>query len=163
MARLNEAYEVLRRPERRQAYDRELAGVPAPPSDVTGGDVADDEAGEWYPPSPGARTATKILTPSGPARMPWRLMGVMAVLGSAVVLVSAALTDSPSEEPPDGILRVGSCVEIEPNLDAREVDCSTSPELVVRLLLPTGSTCPAPYMTHRDRLGLGTACVEEAE
>ncbi len=80
-----------------------------------------------------------------------------------VIIASAAFTDSPSEELPDGILRVGSCVEIEPNLDAREVACSTSPGLVVRQMLPTNSVCPQPYATHRDRLGLGTACVEVVE
>ena len=159
MARLNEAYEVLRSVERRRAYDRELAGVTTPAAAA----VDDVEPEEYFPPSPGAQTATRVLTPSGPARMPWRLMGVMAIVGSAAVLASAAFTDSPADEVPDGILRVGSCVEIEPNLDAREVDCSTSPELVVRLMLPTGATCPAPYLTHRDRLGLGTACVEPAE
>ena len=69
MARLNEAYEVLRSVERRRAYDRELAGVTTPAAAA----VDDAEPEEYFPPSPGAQTATRVLTPSGPARMPWRL------------------------------------------------------------------------------------------
>lgn len=159
MARLNAAYETLRRPETRREYDLSLARRSTPPEADAGGEPLADSA----PPSPGSRAATSVLAPSGPARMPWKLMAVAAALGSAVIIVSAAFTDRPADEPPDGILRVGSCVEIEPNLDAREVDCSISPGLVIRQMLPTGAVCPQPYATHRDRLGLGTACVEAVE
>lgn len=158
MAELNRAYHVLGRSATRLEYDRQLAGAPQP---SPAGASTDDDVDEMAPPSPGSRAAERVLAPSGPARMPWKLMAVTAVVGSAVVLASAALTDSPEDEPPDGILRVGSCVAVEPNLDAREVDCEES-DLVVRLLLPTGSVCPQPYASHRDRLGLGTACIEEA-
>jgi len=88
------------------------------------------------------------------------LMLVTALLGSAVVLVSAALDDPPSIEPPDGIIRSGSCVQIEPNGDAREIACTNTPaDVVVDLLVPTLATCPAGMAAHRDRLGLGTACI----
>lgn len=158
MAAVNEAYDVLRRPGARTAYDRELAGRrTAADGPAAGPGVADDAE------PPGPTAATKVLTPSGPARMPWKLMGIAAAVGSVVVIASAAFTDSPSDEPPDGILRIGSCVEVEPNYDVREVDCATSPGLVVRQMLPTGATCPQPLATHRDRLGLGTACVEAVE
>lgn len=162
MAAVNEAYDVLRRPEARGAYDRELAGQRAAANATTVGPGADDD-GNPMPPSPGSSATTKVLTPSGPARMPWKLMGVAAVVGSVVVIASAAFTDSPSDEPPDGILRIGSCVEVEQNYDVREVDCSISPGLVVRQMLPTGATCPQPLATHRDRLGLGTACIEAVD
>lgn len=169
MAELNAAYQVLRRPQSRLDYDRSLrvAAVTAPErrDDADTDDEYDVLADAGDPlrePSPGARTAGRVLTPSGPARMPWKLMAVAALVGSAVVLASAAFSDPPESEPPDGIVRVGSCVTIESNGDAREVACAESPGLVVRLLLPTGSTCPPAYATRRDRLGLGTLCVEAA-
>lgn len=160
MAELNRAYHVLGDPGRRALYDRELAGGW---SDTMVSHRSADGDGDDDPvTSPGSPVAARVLTPSGPARMPWKLMGVTAVVGSLVIVASAAFTDAPEDEPPDGILRVGSCVAVEPNLDVREVGCDGA-ELVVRLMLPTGSTCPLPYETHRDRLGLGTACVEPIE
>ncbi len=62
-----------------------------------------------------------MLVPSGPARLPWRLMAAAALVGSALVLVSSFFDDPPSVEPPDGLLRPGSCVDFETNGDAREI------------------------------------------
>lgn len=161
MAELNHAYQVLRRDHTRAEYDRQLRRPSLPPTaEPEAAPSGFDDAGEPIPPSPGSRAATRILSPGGPARMPWKLMGVAAVLGSIVILVSAAFVQSPKDEPPDGILRVGSCVAVEPNGDVREVACGPEAELVVRLLIPTDATCPSAYMPRRDRLGLGTACVE---
>jgi hypothetical protein len=177
MAEINHAYHVLRRPHTRLEYDRSLRAKPSRNGDSGfddarfGADFDDtgfddtgfDDTGfddAVRSPSPGARLAGRVLTPSGPARMPWKLMAVTAVVGSAVVLVSASLADAPADEVPDGILRVGSCVAIEANGDAREIACADADNQVVRLVLPTGSRCPPAYATHRDRLGLGTACVE---
>jgi hypothetical protein len=162
MADLNRAYHVLGNAQRRAAYDRELAGARTNTSDTTTSDFGADVDDEFVPPSPGSRAVTTLLAPTGPARMPWKLMGVAAVVGSLAIVASAAFTDAPQDEPPDGILRAGSCVAVETNLDVREIDCDAA-EFVVRLMLPTGSTCPQPYATHRDRLGLGTACVEPIE
>jgi hypothetical protein len=162
MAELNRSYEVLRSPASRLAYDRALRSGGAVDADPTGAD-SDDWAPEFEesgPQSPGARLAGRVLTPTGPARMPWKLMAVAALIGSVVVLVGAALAEPSAVETPDGILQVGSCVTIEANGDAREIACSEAPDRVVRRLLPTGSTCPPAYGTHRDRLGLGTVCVE---
>jgi hypothetical protein len=158
MAELNRAYEVLRRQATRVAYDEQLRSRPA-----SRGPMPSDEAPEPPPPpSPGAHLATRWLSTSGPARMPWKLMAVAAIVGSGAVLASAALVEAPRDEAPDGILRVGSCVAVEPNNDVREVACTGLDDLVVRLLLPTDATCPAAYLPHRDRLGLGLACVEAA-
>jgi molecular chaperone DnaJ len=98
--------------------------------------------------------------PAGPARIPWRMMAVMAVVGSAVILFAASFNDPPSTETPDGILRVGSCVEVEQNFDVREVSCTGDDDLVVDLVLPTDATCPTGLGRFRDRLGLGTVCIE---
>lgn len=168
MARVNEAYRVLYDQGRRAEYDRSLAaaddrGSMSSPSDVDRPDVAgfdvdgDEYEYDWQP-----EPAHSPLSPAGPARLPWKLMLVAALIGSTVVLVAAAFTDPPSEEPPDGILRSGSCVEIEANGDAREIACSDDGigDTIVELLLPTGARCPSGTLAHRDRLGLGTACIQ---
>jgi molecular chaperone DnaJ len=153
MSSVNEAYRVLNDPGRRANYDRSLFASPERRFDDLPPDVADLDV-DAPPP------AYTPLSPSGPARLPWRLMLIAALVGSAIVLVAAAFTDAPSEEPPDGILRTGSCVEIEPNGDAREVACTGDGDTVVELLLPTGARCPQGTVAHRDRLGLGTACIQ---
>ncbi|HEY5662541.1 MAG TPA: DnaJ domain-containing protein [Ilumatobacter sp.] len=151
MAAVNEAYRVLGDPGRRALYDRGLAG------DV--GDVAEAPPRD-HPVGATAGRAGDRLAPAGPARLPWKLMAVAATVGSVVVFVTAAFNDPPSVEPPDGIIRAGSCVTIEANGDAREVACAGTPDdVVVELLITTGATCPPGLAAHRDRLGLGTACI----
>ncbi len=154
MAAVNEAYRVLSDPGRRFEYDRSIgargsavghARSPGASSEVD------------RPPTP---VVPSRLIPAGPARVPWRLMAVMAVVGSAVILVAAAFNDPPSTEAPDGILRVGSCVEVEQNFDVREIACTGSDDLVVDLVLPTDATCPIGLGQFRDRLGLGAVCIE---
>ena len=83
-----------------------------------------------------------------------------AVAGSALILFAAAFNDPPGTEVPDGILRVGSCVIVEENFDVREVGCTGTDDLVVDLVLPTDATCPVGLGAFRDRLGLGTVCIE---
>lgn len=152
MARLNEAYRVLCDPGRRAVYDRSLGSAvgEAPESGY------DEPTFDRLDPDP---PHTSRLSPDGPARVPWKPMLVAAAFGSLVVLVAAAFTESPAEEPPDGILRTGSCVEIEANGDAREIACTGEGDVVVELLIPTDARCPLGTMAHRDRLGLGTACI----
>ncbi len=160
MSAINEAYRVLSDPGRRVVYDRSLrsatAGSAAQGS-AAGNRDPDETIATWTAAQSEHQTR---LSPAGPARMPWKMMAVTAVVGSAIVLVGAAFNDQPSEEPPDGILRVGSCIAIEPNGDAREVACTnTDDDIIVELVLPTDATCPFPLAEHRDRLGLGLACV----
>jgi molecular chaperone DnaJ len=142
MAAVNEAYRVLS--GRSRPAGREADG---PSSEPVGEDVP------VRPPRPNP------LSPDGPARFPWRGLLVAGVIGSTLVLVSAALADQPSEEPPDGIIRTDSCVVIEPNGDAREVACTGDGDIVVELLIPTDAKCPVTMEPHRDRLGLGIACI----
>ena len=155
MAAVNEAYRVLCEPGSRALYDRSLDQPTPTESHATETGVDSD----WLLVDTPRRHPSR-LSPEGPARVPWKPMLVAAVLGSAIVLFTASFNDPPSIEPPDGIIRAGSCVEIESNGDAREVACSnTSSDIVVSLLLPTGATCPVTMSAHRDRLGLGTACI----
>lgn len=163
MAAVNEAYRVLSDPGRRAMYDRSLydrssRGDPAPDDfDDSYFDVdhlnRDDGMDAVRRASP--------LSPPGPARVPWKLMLISALVGTGVVLVAAAFNEPPAEEPPDGILRPGSCVEIEANGDAREVACAGDGDVVVELLVPTSARCPSGTVAHRDRLGLGIACIRE--
>lgn len=155
MAQINEAYRVLSDPGRRAMYDRTLRpvadGVPRSSLDI------DDDDGDLEQAI--RPTRRNPLIPEGPARFPWKAMLLLAAVGSALVLVSAALADPPGVEPPDGIIQTDSCVTIEPNGDAREVACTGEDDLVVELLIPTGARCPVGMEPHRDRLGLGIACV----
>lgn len=183
MAELNRAYQVLRTPASRAQYDRQLR-APTPPSTGSAAGSArrdrqdddrnlddwdrddwegrdhDHDFGDGGYRRPGARVVGKVLNPSGPARMPWRFMAVAALVGSVAIIASSALVESPTDEAPDGILRVGSCVQVEANSDVREIACGPDAELVVRLVIPTDARCPPAYSPYRDRLGLGTACVE---
>jgi hypothetical protein len=159
MATVNEAYRVLGDPRRRFEYDRSLhlhGSAVGPAHAVPGRDRNHDvDVARSVP-----RVAPSRLMPAGPARIPWRMMAVMAVVGSAVILFAASFNDPPSTETPDGILRVGSCVEVEENFDVREVSCTGEDDLIVDLVLPTDATCPAGLGRFRDRLGLGTVCIE---
>jgi molecular chaperone DnaJ len=87
-------------------------------------------------------------------------MLVLAVLGVVGVLVLAQFTKPGQPPGPDGILRAGNCVVLETNGDAREVTCSkVSANLVVAALIPFDATCPSGTEPHRDRQGMGIACV----
>jgi hypothetical protein len=154
MVEINEAYRVLSDPGRRALYDRTLVAGSV-------GTVDEDVVPPEDDSEPARRAARsgRLLSPEGPARFPWKPMLVVAAVGSALVLVSAAFADPPGEEVPDGILRTDSCVTIEPNGDAREVACTGEDDVVVELLIPTDAGCPVGMEAHRDRLGLGVACI----
>ena len=140
---------MLADPGRRAVYDRTLT-VPAtaPPDDL------------FEEPEPRLEPRDNRLSPAGPARVPWKLMGVAALIGSVAVLISSMFSRDPKVEQPDGILRPGSCVTFEPNGDAREVTCSGGvDDIVVEQLVPLDGMCPTGTIGHRDRQGLGIACV----
>ena len=86
-------------------------------------------------------------------------MGVMAAIGITVVLIGAALRGPDVERPPDGVVGPGSCVVIESNDDAREVNCTGAGDLVVAVVVGFDGTCPTGTDPHRDHQGLGIACV----
>lgn len=151
MAAINEAWRVLGDPGRRAVYDRSLAGpvTSAAPS----GARAEGSA------RPGPGTTWQRPPDAAPARIPWRFMAVMATLGIMLVLAGVVFFEPAQDRPPDGIIRPGSCVAIEPNRDAREVACTGQGDLVVERLVPMDGRCPVGTTPHRDRLGLGIACV----
>jgi molecular chaperone DnaJ len=166
MAAVNEAYRVLSDPGRRVVYDRSLSAAQAATSasgavHADDDDDDDDDDGRNDGVEDRCSPPPNRLSPAGPARVPWRLMGAAALFGSGAVLVSSFFADSPAAETPDGIIEPGSCVAFEVNGDAREVACGSGSgnDVVVRMLVPLDATCPADTVGHRDRLGLGIACV----
>ncbi len=174
MADLNEAYRVLRDPGRRAVYDATVrnVGSAAPSSRRTAWSrSADGTSTEWFEsaaPSPTEPVQRGAIHPShiGPARVPWRMLLFCAVLGCVGVIVLSQFTTSGEPPGPDGILHVGECVALEPNTDAREVACrndAADPDLVIRAFIPFGATCPGLTEPHRDRQGMGVACIDLVE
>jgi hypothetical protein len=151
MAAVNEAYRVLADPGRRAVYDRSLR-EPTPRS-TTG------------PSRAGATTAAPYVPPLDvtPARMPWKLMGVMAAFGIGFVLMGAILFEPVAEPAPDGVLQAGSCVTVLENNLVAEVRCEDGATLVVAQFVPTDADCPAGTAQYPDRLGMGQACVVERD
>jgi len=155
MPAINEAYRVLNDPARRAVYDASLRNDPV------------SSRGPAAPPRPTAEPAPTMPTfPShlGPARFPWRSVSFFAVLAIIGIVVLAQFTEPGEPQGPDGIMRVGSCVTIEPNGDAREVLCTDDPTVDRRVaaFIPFDGTCPGGTAPHRDRQGMGVACVAVA-
>lgn len=148
MAAINEAYRVLRDPATRSRYDAELRarGSAAP----TSSSPAHPSSTATYPQRPIDRT---------PARYPWKLVAGMAAVGATVVLVGAALYEPAEPARPDNVLETGSCVVVEANNDVREVTCAGADDLIVHTVVPFGDACPAGLSAHRDRQGMGMACI----
>jgi molecular chaperone DnaJ len=154
MPQINEAYRVLHDPSRRAMYDASLR--PATPAPARSQPSTAPSSG-----SAGSPSMPQFPSHFGPARVPWRSLlffGTLAIVG---IVVLAQFTE-PGEPPaPDGILRNGDCVEIEPGGAASEVACTGDPavDLVVRAFVPFDGTCPGGTTAHRDRQGMGTACI----
>ncbi len=145
MAQVNEAYRVLSDPGRRADYDRSLGTGSTRPSAET-----------WT-----TRTVPDPTPHLPPARVPWRLMIVMGLIGIALVVAGAVLRDDPVPAAPDGILRPGSCVEISPEGLAFEVECASGGRIEVIAVVNFDGQCPTGTVRYLDRRGLGAACVRE--
>jgi len=148
MSELNEAYRVLRDPVLRSRYDSDVRLRRSSAAGATSNRVPNAPVYPARPPG----DAT-------PARYPWKLVAGMAAVGVAVVIAGAAFYEPADPKPPDNVLRAGSCVAIEPNNDVREVNCDGQDDLVVREMVPMDGTCRQGLAAHRDRQGMGIACV----
>jgi len=155
MPTINEAYRVLNDPARRAVYDaglraRRMSGSARGPAAPAQERTAEPEPQPYPTPA----------RPYAPTRVPWRTLlaaGTLAIVG---VVVLSQFTE-PAEPPgPDGILHVGDCVALLANTDAREVECSGEDDLVVRAFIPFDATCPGLTEPHRDRQGMGVACID---
>jgi molecular chaperone DnaJ len=152
MPAVNEAYRVLNDPGRRAQYDTSLRR-PVGPSSRSSPSV-DDSAGSW--------DASRLPAHhhDGPARVPWRMLLFSGSIAIAGIVTIAQFTE-PGEAPgPDGLLRPGDCVEILPNTDASEVACTGVDDIVMRVLIPFDGNCPGLTEPHRDRQGMGVACLD---
>ncbi|MEO5724043.1 MAG: DnaJ domain-containing protein [Ilumatobacteraceae bacterium] len=151
MAEVNRAWWVLRDPQRRREYDLSLS-IPTGPAAPTASRV-----------TPEARRVEPMYNPfaqyQDPPRFPWRFMAFLASVGIAIVLIGVIITKPQAPRPLDNLLRPGSCVSIQPNGDAAEVVCDDPHDAVVVELVSFGERCPTDTEEHRDRQGLGIACV----
>jgi len=151
MAAVNEAWRVLGDPGTRLDYDRQRRAdrlrhaEAAAPAGTTGAEEL--RARQRTPPT------------VGPAKVPWRLLTGMALAGVVVVLVGVITYEPPTPLGPDNLLQTGSCVDIDSSAAAVEVLCTGPHQGVVEQLIPFDGVCRAPAVAHRDRQGMGIACV----
>lgn len=155
MPDINEAYRVLSDPGRRAVYDAQhrpanVAGSGAPPPSSA---ASDTFGGPDVP-------AYRYRHPDGPARVPWRSLLFFSAIAIVIILVLAQFSKPADPAAPDGILRGGDCVEILANGDAKELACTGSGDLVVRQFIAFDRVCSNGWEPHRDRQGMGIACIE---
>jgi molecular chaperone DnaJ len=131
---------VLGDPVLRRAYDRSLEANSEPEVEQ-----------HWAP--------AANLVPPPASSFPWRFLAGMTAVGIAIVLLGVFTYEPSTPGPPDNLLQAGSCVVIEDNGDASEVNCDTDHDGVVERLISTGDQCPVEFEPHRDRQGLGVVCV----
>jgi molecular chaperone DnaJ len=149
MAAINEAYRVLRDPASRSLYDSGLR--------MRGSAVGTTAAAR--PSTAPPPLFTPLPVDATPARYPWKLVAGMAAVGALVVLIGAALYEPSNRVRLDNVLAPGSCVALEANNDVREVECTGDGDLVVEAVVAFDEPCPTGLAAHRDRQGLGMACV----
>ena len=149
MAAVSEAWNVLSDTRRRAAYDAALAS-PSPSS---------SSAASADPSRFVHRPGVDLLTPP---KFPWKLVVVIAIVGTAAVLILAAFSKPSEPQGPDNLLQSGSCVDIASDGSAFEVSCDGPHQRVVRQLVAFDETCPLDTEAHRDRQGMGMACTDPA-
>lgn len=166
MAEVNHAWDVLSDPLRRREYDASL--IVGHPHGRLNSDVPRSNYGTRNDARSGTRHGNSAdsdvferreMLFDGP-RFPWRAMLILAAVGSIAVLTAHASTTPDVPFAPDQLLQPGSCVEFDQNNDAVEVLCTGPHDGVVRQFVPIDHSCPMDTEAHRDRQGMGKACVD---
>ncbi len=139
MARVAEAWRVLSDAKLRRIYDSPFNGQNSEPVRVVH---------EQF-----------VHVPAVRGVFPWRMIGLMVAGIIGLVLVLNLLSGPAVPVGPDGLLQAGSCIEVNTNQLAVEVDCSGKHSGVVRSLVGFDMTCPSDTQPIRDRQGMGIACV----
>ncbi|MEI8322474.1 MAG: DnaJ domain-containing protein [Actinomycetes bacterium] len=132
------AWDVLSRSERRRAYDKTI---------TTGFAVSDAQ------PVP--------VQNFEPAKFPWKFVLLFIAFGSIVVIFLSIFSSPQPPGAPDNVLQTGSCVNIDVDGAVYEVRCDLPHKAVVEKLVPFDAVCPMDTDLHRDRQGMGNACVRE--
>jgi molecular chaperone DnaJ len=100
------------------------------------------------------------MATSVPVRFPWKFVVGFFALATLVILVVGAFTEPGETLPIDNIIRVGSCVDVDRQIqEAWEVSCDGPHDSQVVRMVPFDGRCPADTETFRDRQGLGLVCV----
>ncbi|MEP7201044.1 MAG: DnaJ domain-containing protein [Ilumatobacteraceae bacterium] len=141
---VNEAWRVLGDPALRRAYDRSLDAPDQPSS-------APESGPEWSP--------APVPTSPPESSFPWRFLAGLTAVGIGIVLLGVFTYEPSAPGPPDNVLEAGSCVVIEDNGDASEVNCTDDHDGVVESMIGAEDLCPFDLEAHRDRQGLGVVCV----
>jgi len=145
MAEVVRAWSTLSVPALKREYDADLFGADGRADP----DIEDDDLESiLFPPTPIVR-----------GHFPKSLIGWIFVISIAGVLVLNVLSDPIDPAKPDGLLQSGSCVVVDANKLAVEVDCEVDHYGVVRQLIGFDMTCPSDTEAIRDRQGMGQACV----
>ena len=150
MAEVNAAWQTLRDPASRRAYDlslRDPIGARSPSGSSS------------VPPVRMEPRFNPLARYQNPPRFPWGLMGVMAVVGTVAVIIGVATAPAAPPTTIDNLLAVGDCVAIEADTLAVERRCTDPHDGVVVEFLTADGPCPEGSEPHRDRQGLGIACV----
>lgn len=148
MVRINEAWRVLSDAQRRQRYDDTISG-----SGVEG------RTSMSAPSSTDGHFGSSSPSHAVPARFPWKFVVGFFALATVVILVIGAFTEPGETLPIDNIIRVGSCVDVDRQIqEAWEVSCDGPHDSQVVRMVPFDGRCPVDTETFRDRQGLGLVC-----
>jgi hypothetical protein len=147
---INDAWRVLGDPSLRRAYDRALDAEGRAATDPAQSSTADARYDQ---------TSSYTVEPLPASSFPWRFLAGLAVVGIAIVLLGVFTYQPSKPGPPDNVLQPGSCVVIQDDQAASEVNCDTDHDGVVDHLKADDETCLAPLQPYRDQQGLGVYCM----
>ena len=140
LAPINEAWRVLGDPALRRAYDRSLEAEARP-----------YVAEEWAP-SPTFESPPE-------SSFPWRFLAFMAAAGIGIVLLGVFHLHPVQARSSRQLAGTGSCVVLEDNGDASEVNCDTDHDGVVESLITGRPALPGRPRAAPRRQGLGVVCI----